>query len=654
VKTSFGVRLLAVLLIATPLAGSFAAVFTVTNPNDDGPGSLRQAIRDANATAGPHTITFATADRIELRSALPVLACDVTIAGVGGRPTVTGFANGSVPVGRLFESAPGHTITISGLVLQDGSDPTGGSAILNRGSRITLRNILFWSNAGLAVKNTAELGQVATMEVENSTFFIFHPGAGAIDNSGAGSETLFVTNAMFTGGFISRSDVVLHNSDFASVTNCTLDLKRSQRGFGSGIHNDGPEAVLVLRNSTLVGSSADSETVLLYNSGGTGNFANNIFRVSGRVTSIGHVAGPGSQFASAGHNISSDSAGGDGTASPGGLLNAAGDIRNTDPLLDSSLYNNGGPTETFALLEGSPAINNADPGEAPLRDQRNYIRADAADIGAYERRAMIPAALANISTRAAVGTGDDVLIAGFIGSTSRSPDRVLVRAIGPSLPVPSALQDPQLEVHDGDSETPIENDNWQDAPNKEAIIDTEIAPSHPAESAVLAPFATTTSIGSYRVTAQVRGAQNSTGIALVEVYDLDRASAPKFLNLSTRGLVQTGNNVMIAGFIVLGPDSLRVGVRARGPSLRFSNVGNVLEDPNFAVFDQNGLVVAANDNWRAGAQQTELYMNGVSPYDDREAAAIAVFAPGAYTAVVRGVNDTTGVAIVELYRLEDE
>jgi hypothetical protein len=153
------------------------------------------------------------------------------------------------------------------------------------------------------------------------------------------------------------------------------------------------------------------------------------------------------------------------------------------------------------------------------------------------------------------------------------------------------------------------------------------------------------------VTAQVRGANNATGIALVEVYDLDRTSAAKFLNLSTRGLVQTENNVMIAGFIVLGPDSLRVGVRTLGPSLRFSNVGNVLEDPIFAVFDQNGTLVAANDNWRAGTQQTELYMNGVSPNDDREAAAIAIFAPGAYTAVVRGVNDTTGVALVELYRL---
>ena len=650
-KTSFAAVLLAVVVLPIAPPSSLAATFTVANANDDGAGSLRQAIRDANATPGAHTITFAIADAINLRSPLPVIACDVAIVHEGARSDVTGLGNnGSIPVGRLFESAPGHTITISGLHLEFASDPTGGSAILNRGSRMTVRNCLFWANTGFAVKNTAALGESAVMEIENCNFYLIEPHTGAIDNTGAGQASLVVTNSTFSGGFRSSSNGVIHNTGSARVTNSTLSLIRSGQLFGTGINNEGLGASLVLRNSTLVGKSDDSDTVLLYNNGGSANFANNIFSVSGRGAAMADILGDESRFTSGGHNISSDAGGGDGATSPGGFLNASGDMRNTDPLLDSELYNNGGATQTYALLAGSPAINNADPTQAPVRDQRNYVRADVADIGAYERGAAIPAALANISTRAAVGTGDDVLIAGFIGATSRSPDRILIRATGPSLPVPDALADPQLELRDSSDVVMAANDNWQDAPNKDAITDSGAAPSNPAESAVLTSLANKYT-GYHAHTTQVRGADNSSGIALVEVYDLDRTSAAKFQNLSTRGLVRTGDNVMIAGFIVLGPDSLQLAVRALGPSLRFSNLGNVLDDPAFAVYDQNGAPVAANDNWRSGGQQTELYIKGVSPYDDHEAAAIRTFAPGPYTAVVRGVNDTTGVALVELYRL---
>lgn len=636
--------LVAFLLGPAAVPGSDAAVFTVTSALDDGGGSLRQAIRDANAAAGTHTITFAISDQINLSSPLPILACDVAIVNDNVYTTVTGP--------RLFESAPGHTITISGLRLEFTSDPTGGSAVLNRGGTMTVRNCFFWSVAGFAVKNTAGPGESATMNVDKCTFVMVNGANGAIDNTGAGSATLVATNSTFNGGLHTSSNEAVHNSGSATLTNCTWSLIREGQPFGTGIHNDGPAAFLDLRNCTLVGKSTDSVTVLLYNNGGSGTFANNIFKGGGSVTSLQNVLSGPAGFTSAGHNISSDAAGGDGTTNPGGLLNGPGDMRNTDPLLDSELYDNGGATQTHALLAGSPAINQADTTKASPRDQRNYIRSDAADIGAYERGATIPAALANISTRAAVGTGDDVLIAGVIGTTSRSPDRVIFRAIGPSLPISGALADPQIEVRTATGGLVAMNDNWQDAPNKDAIINTGIAPSHPAESAVLAPIATTSGFGSYGDTAQVRGANNSTGIALVEIYDLDRISAPKFRNLSTRGLVQTGNNVLIAGFIVLGPDSLRVVVRGIGPSLRFAGLGQVLEDPAFTVYDQNGSPLAANDNWRIGGQETDLFAKRLSPSNDLEAAAIATFAPGPYTAVMRGVNNTTGVGLVELYRLD--
>ena len=247
--------------------------------------------------------------------------------------------------------------------------------------------------------------------------------------------------------------------------------------------------------------------------------------------------------------------------------------------------------------------------------------------------------LANISTRLRVETGDNVLIGGFI-ITGNQPKRVIVRAIGPSLPVPGALADPVLELHGSGTFATITNDNWRS--NQEAeIIATTVPPSNDSESAIVATLAASA------YTAIVRGVNNGTGIGLVEAFDLDRMVDSKLANISTRGFVQTGDNVLIGGFIILGQDPLRVIVRAIGPSLP---VPGALLDPTLELRDPNGALIMANDNWRSD-QQAEIIATTIPPTNDMESAIVRNLTPGNYTAIVRGANNTTGVALVEAYAL---
>jgi N-acetylneuraminic acid mutarotase len=257
--------------------------------------------------------------------------------------------------------------------------------------------------------------------------------------------------------------------------------------------------------------------------------------------------------------------------------------------------------------------------------------------------------LGNISARSFVQTGDNVMIGGFIITGSELLlKRVIVRAIGPSLVnhgIPNPLQDPTLELHDHTGAVIAFNDNWMDAPNRQEIIDSGLAPSNNLESAILMNL----NPGNY--TAIVRGVNNGTGIGLVEVYDLDLSTGSKLGNLSTRALVQTGDNVLIGGLIITGSGQERVILRAIGPSLARFGIPNPLLDPTLELHDGNGTVIAFNDNWR-DSQQAEIEATGLAPTDDRESAIVRTLAPGNYTAIVRGVNGTIGVALVEVYDLQ--
>ena len=254
----------------------------------------------------------------------------------------------------------------------------------------------------------------------------------------------------------------------------------------------------------------------------------------------------------------------------------------------------------------------------------------------------------NISTRLRVRTGDNVLIGGFI-ITGNDPKQVIVRAIGPSLGafgVADPLVNPILELNYPDGTTVVMNDNWRETQEGE-IMASGLAPSDDFESAILA----TLDPGPY--TAIVRGVNGGTGVGLVETYDLSQAVDSALANISTRGLVETGDNVMIGG-IILGPDTAPTGsilLRAVGPSLGDLGVPNPLADPMLELRDGNGALVMANDNWKS-TQQTAIEATGLAPNDDLESAILATLASGNYTAIMSGVGGTAGIGLVEAYHLD--
>ena len=259
----------------------------------------------------------------------------------------------------------------------------------------------------------------------------------------------------------------------------------------------------------------------------------------------------------------------------------------------------------------------------------------------------------NLSTRVVVGTGDHVLIGGFIVDGT-SPKRLMLRAIGPSLSssgVPMPLADPRVSLRDSSGAVIAQNDNWRTTQTgglikgdqADDIKATGIAPTSDAESAMIVTLAP----GPY--TAIVEGAGGGTG--LIEMYDLDGASpTTRVANISTRGDVATGDNVLIGGAILGGTHPTEVLVRALGPSLTASGVTGALQDPSLTLYNSNGFLVGSNENWKDN-QAADIKNTGAAPTDDREAAILSVFQPGNYTAVVRGKNNTTGIGLVEFYSL---
>ena len=256
-----------------------------------------------------------------------------------------------------------------------------------------------------------------------------------------------------------------------------------------------------------------------------------------------------------------------------------------------------------------------------------------------------PITLGNISTRMRVGSGDNAMIGGFIITGSQSK-KVIIRGMGPSLGaagVQGALTDPLLELHDGSGAIIVTNDNWQQASNTNEIPNG-FAPGDPRESVIV----TTLAPGSY--TAVVRGAHGETGVGIVETYDLTQSANSKLANISTRGFVETGDNAMIGGLILTG-GSTKVIVRAIGPSLQNAGISNALQDPTLDLINGNGASVASNDNWQEAPNTNEI-PNGFSPSDPRESVIVTTISAGNYTAIVRGKNNTVGIAVVEAYNLQ--
>jgi hypothetical protein len=241
------------------------------------------------------------------------------------------------------------------------------------------------------------------------------------------------------------------------------------------------------------------------------------------------------------------------------------------------------------------------------------------------------------------------MIGGFI-ITGNAPKRVIVRGLGPSLQilhVSHPLLDPVLELHGSNGSLILANDNWR-AQQESEIQGSGLAPANDLEAAIIAILQP----GAY--TAIVSGKNGGSGTAVVEVYDLDaQPAASRLGNLSTRGFVNSGDEVVIGGFILgAGTVNADIAVRGLGPTLAAAGAQDVLADPTLELRDSNGVLLVSNDNWIddpiSGAK---LYSHNLAPPNAHESGIFTSLPPGHYTAILAGKNGTTGLALVEIYNL---
>jgi hypothetical protein len=635
------------LLLAT---SGEAATLTVNSAADSGgscPGptcTLRQAI--ATAVSGD-TINFAAAiTTIDLTSGELLVDRDLTISGPGANLlTVKRSTAPGTPDFHIFHVAPDLFVTISGLAIRNGSTPslTNGGGIYNGGT-LTITGCTISDNlaaggtlGGGAIYNNG--GSQVRLTISNSTISgnstLGGQGGGGIMSGGG---TVIITKSTISGNSSGNtSGGGIYTLGLLTITNSTVSGNSAGSGIGGGIYTRGS---LTITNSTVSGNSAGEGGGVScdYPAFSTKNtiIATNTAALSPDVKGTAH---------SQGYTLIGNTTGAT-------IVSFTGDQLNVDPIL-GPLQDNGGPTRTHAPLAGSSAI---DKGRSfgSVTDQRGLARpvgiasvqgGDGSDIGAVEVQGPgTPGTLGNISTRLRVETGDNALIGGFI-ITGTQPKKIIVRAIGPSLSsfFSGTLIDPILELRDSSGALVASNDNWRSDQEAE-IIATGISPSNDLESAIVATLPANNSA----YTAIVRGVNNGTGIGVVEAYDLDRTVDSKLANISTRGFVQTGDDVLIGGLIVVGQNPVTVMVRAIGPSLP---VAGALEDPTLELRDSNGALIASSDNWPNSGQAAEISATGIAPSNDFESAILRTLTPGPYTAIVRGVNGTTGVALIEAYAL---
>jgi CSLREA domain-containing protein len=648
-------------------------VFT-QNAADQGGGGI------ANLSTGKVTVTDCTIEA-NIGGGLFNSNGIFTVNHTSISANITGGAGGGV-----FNKFGTFNLTDS-TVSQNSANGGGGGGVFNREGSLVISNSRIFSNTCASPPSQGGNGggvesAAGSLMVNNCTISDNSVMAGN-DTGVGGAGTAFGGGIFANGSLTLRGTTVANNTAAGGsatslfgapgsaiggglfsaaesvVTNCTFSGNSARPGAshiprgtadGGGIYFDSTGHNFTLNNSTVTGNSAVSITVIgqdTANSGGLVNKSGNFILKSSLVASNSGGSAPdvsgtfvsqdynliGAVDGSSGFNVSTDHTG-----------TAAAPL---DPKIDpAGLRNNGGPTETVATLRTSIAINNGAP-DSPSTDQRGVARVNAPDIGAFEFNGnFFPATLQNISTRGLVGIGDEVMIGGFIISGTGDKN-VLLRAKGPSLSNPpvsltGTLQDPTLSLFRGSTRIEF-NDNWAQAANA-GSIPPGLQPSNPLESAILISLAP----GAY--TAIVSGLNGGTGIGLVEVFDLDATVPSKLSNISTRELVETGDNVLIGGFIVKGPDSEPVVIRAIGPSLANPpiNLTNVLQNPNLGLFNDQGSRIQFNDDWQSD-QANDIIATGLQPSNPAESAIVRALTPGNYTAIVTGVNNTTGIALVEVY-----
>lgn len=667
------------LLIVVGLLGigavAAAADFTVINTNDSGPGSFYQAIRDANALPGPDRIVF-------------------NIPGAGVR---------KINVSQQALPCIDDTVTIDGYT-QPGASPN----TLQAGDDATIliqldgqTSMFFPVSTGLCInaENCVVRGLMITGFPLGFDFYQTYGGDGIfIGKAGCAVEGNFIgtdgssatTLGNYTSGLRIAAPTARVGGDSPAARNVI-----SGNGKGILITSLGSGAII---QGNLIGTQANGQDPLGNGAGieiqGAQNLVGAMDETAGNT--IAYNKGPGVAVlpggAAIGNSILSNriysNTGlpidlittlgegptsndlGDGDTGPNNLQNfpiitAAVSGNNQDILygeLDSTpstnftlqfFFYNLAPRLLGNLTVTTDATGHARfqfpffPGPGPIFEA-SFYSATATDAAGNTSEFLPkdgPIQLANISTRGDVRTGDNILIGGFVIHSPGSK-KVIIRALGPSLNVPSRLADPYLELYDDHGALLAKNDDWKTGQQQE-VMDSGVPPSSDVESAIVISL----SAGSY--TAQVRGVNGGTGTGIVEVYDLGNfpSDPGRLVNISTRGLVGTNDNALIGGFIVRGDNAESVIIRAIGPDLTAVGVPGALQDPTLELRDSSGTLLASNNDWR-DTQETEIMATQIPPNDNRDSAILASLAPGYYTAIVRGRQNTSGLAIVEFYDLK--
>jgi hypothetical protein len=564
---------------------------------------------------------------------------------IGGNLVIFGSLDGSGTITVRSPTISGSsTLDLTGasvgpihLVIQH-----SGSVTLNNtafsGSLIGNQGVTTWTGTGLAMNDRTifdnDLGGDFSIENDQSMVGGGTVGGSAFFNFGGTVHKRFGTGV---------TDIFLPFENRGGAIFVASGTLRFQDRFeqSSGSTNMIGGSIVAMQGFDLNGGSLT----------GSGNFTGDIRNTGGTISpgnSPGAISIAGNYTQGEGGTLKIEIAGlttpgvdydllaVTGTATLGGALRLS-DINGFTP----------GPTDTVVPLTAGSITGTFSSANAPVTYGSTSLT-----VGAL---ATPLSQLLNISTRLRVLTGENVLIGGFI-ITGTDPKRVIIRGIGPSLTgVGATLADPTLELHQGNT-TIATNDNWKikpDGSSQQAEIEaTTIPPTNDLESALVA----TLNPGAY--TAILADKNGTTGVGLVEVYDLTQAVNSQVANISTRGFVDIDNNVMIGGVIV-GPNataSARVLVRAIGPSLQNVGIANALQDPTLELHNGSGMTIATNDNWKTrsdgGSQQAEIEATTIPPTNDLESALLEALAPGNYTAIVRGTNNTTGVALVEVYNLQ--
>ncbi len=673
-------------------------ISTATGSIGGGPGSVGAVVVDGVGSiwnsgdvyiggSGSGTLTILNGGGVN--NGMGLIAGRNSSAGGIGRVTVSGPGStwnntGSVSVNGSLSMQSGGTVAsdaafVDGVVVIDGA----GSSWTN--GQLTVGNS---ANGGVIIRNGGALRNNGTATIGSNRAY----GSVLVDGAGSAWEG-DLDHVKIQVGFHFGGGLALAHGGGVSTYEVGVGIGRGSDGT---VVVDGVGSALNVRTNLYVGGGAIGDSrpepggtglVEIYNSGKICATTTTIF-AQGRVFADGILISPSVIIQPAGLLA------GDGIVS--GSVSSAGRVQAGDWIGSLMIDGNytqlssgkltlevaGISSETYdhlnitgsAMLDGTLEVRFVD-GFLPVQGQVfELLHVSGAVTGSFTRIAfpdlrsgfqfsatfvdgryrltalndgVAARGLLNLSTRVRVGPGDEAFIGGFI-VTGNDPKKVLLRGLGPSLsvngrPLAGSLADPTLELRGHDGGLIAANDNWRESPQRAEIIASGIPPDDDREAAIVATLAP----GNY--TAIMRGIANTTGLGIVEVYDLEPDASSSLANISTRGFVGTGDNAMIGGFIV-DSQTTDVLLRALGPSLAQAGVGHALADPTLELRDGNGAVVAFNNDWRE-TDEAAIQNTGIPPSASEESAILASLPPGNYTAIVRGRNAATGVGLFEGYNL---